>query len=422
MAQSLTKACAYVKQFLQACVIIKLLCLWEYHMLKRILKSYKGFTPATWIHVSVAFINTLGSMVTFFFSLYLVTVLNFSIRKASLVIGTQGMGAIISAYCGGILCTYVDPRLVVIVALFCAAVIFCIIPLLHHYYAFIIFACILGMSLGLFRPANNILLLRGYKPREYAKVLGLLRSMQNLGVGIASVMGGIIAYISYSLLFYFNALSSFIACICVYKFIKTTSTIAANNSAQDAVNPSQDNLKMFIAVLTLMFINYVIFYQILGMYPIYLGQHYSFTTKAIGLLFFINSVIIFLFQVPILDKVSVYNQLIVAGIGELLIAVGYALMPLTHFVFYPYMNIIFLTLGEILFMPTIFSLALKFSKAESQTKNIGLIITLNSSAQMLAPICGGMLYVFQAGNILWYLCGIMGGLSFIGFLTLAFII
>ena len=62
--------------------------------------SYSGHPKEIWTLVSLTFINRAGTMVLPFLTLYLTTILNFSLKEAGLLAAAFGIGSFAGAYIG----------------------------------------------------------------------------------------------------------------------------------------------------------------------------------------------------------------------------------------------------------------------------------------------------------------------------------
>ncbi len=77
-------------------------------MLKALIRiyreAYRGLPKTAWMLAAAAFVNSSGTMVIFFLSLYLTQKLHFSTSFAGQALSLYGLGGIAGAYLGGRLC------------------------------------------------------------------------------------------------------------------------------------------------------------------------------------------------------------------------------------------------------------------------------------------------------------------------------
>lgn len=389
----------------------------NYFSFKEIVSSYKGFSIKTWVNILALLVNAMGNMATLFMALYLITKLNFSPSNASHIVATFSLGLVFGTYFGGYLCEYIHSFKLAVIALLIAGLSILLFPITKYYFSLLLLVFFMGSWYGIFKPANLITLLSDYSDKQQTKIMSLYRIAINLGNGLATAIGGILASIDYHWVFWFDGITSVIAASILFYFRKlylNTIPLSAAKKITGKLKTIFKN-KVFILCCLILFLSSLIFYQIQFGYPVYLHQYYYLSARELGYLFFINCILIVLLQVPILHILRNLNQLNIALTGMMLITLGFCMLPFGVSKPFAVLSFVIWTFGEMLLYPILFSVAMSSSTLEVRSRSIGIYQTVYTGASVVAPAIGGFLYPLNHGVVLWIFCGLCGVLSLLGF-------
>src|SRR5690554_4194540 len=168
----------------------------------------------------VMLINRTGSMVLPFLGIYMLKVLDFSMKEAGIVLSCYGFGSVIGAWLGGKLTDKIGHFKVQAVSLILTFPIFFIIYFLKDMWSLAIGVFVLTLIADTFRPANSVSIVYYAKPENITRAFSLNRMAINLGFSIGPAVGGLLAAISYQLLFFGNGLGALCAGLVFYFYFK----------------------------------------------------------------------------------------------------------------------------------------------------------------------------------------------------------
>ncbi len=372
-----------------------------------------------WMGMFAVFVNSFGTMAMMFLSLYFVSELGFSITEASELISLYNVGAIFGAYLSGRLCEKYSSKIVSICSLVLNSIALMSILLCNDFYSLLCVTSVMGAANSSFIPANRIWLMKHCEEAQRARVNSLRFMIANLGMGIAVVIGGILAKLSYQILFMFNG-TAFLISALILSLLKTSKEIlnemANNNSSLTAKKqklltiPSFFENKGFFLIYLLLLLATLTFSQLWVNYPIYMRNEYQLDELAFSNLFLINTVLIVLFQVVIVDLASRYSLFLSAAIGAFFIGFGMYLLSLGNSYFLAIISCFIWTVGEILTFPILQTLLYNRAKDDSKATHMGLYQTIYAFANVTGPILGSTAYQYKSGNGIWLLCGTMGAI------------
>lgn len=395
------------------------------HQMKNLLSSYfkhyAGFSQETWILLTTIFINTLGGVITVFLSLYLINDLHFNVMQVGAIITCIGIGGIIGSYISGILCDKRSELNICIISLLINATALFLLIFPTQLIFLILIAFTLGLSNASFAPANRVLLMKYVAPKDQYRINSFRYMIINLGFGIGVLACGFLATISYHLVFFFNAFATFLAASVL--FFHSFSSRAKNkqgklkHSKVDEISQNQVfKANIYWLYLALLFAT-LIFSQLRATYPIYLDMSYHLSPSLFSYLFLINTACIVIFQVPLLAFLKKkLNILMITGSGVFFIGFGMFLLPFGDSYYYAICSCLVWTLGELLFFSTIQVLIFEKASQHAKGKAMGVYQMITAFGNMSGPALGSWLYHFMNSTVLWYCCGLLGGISFLIFL------
>src|SRR5215208_6286045 len=187
--------------------------------------AYSGLSRPMWWLALVIFINRSGTMVIPFLTVYL-TSKGYTLAQAGYVMAAFGTGAVLGAYTGGKLTDQFGHFYVQVFSLLLNGILFIVLGKMQTFWQ--ITGCIFVLSsLGeAFRPANSAAIAAYSNESNRTRCYSLNRLAINLGWAIGPAIGGILASISYSWLFWVDGITCILASLLLYVFfspIKNTS-------------------------------------------------------------------------------------------------------------------------------------------------------------------------------------------------------
>ena len=277
-------------------------------------QAYRGLPRRAWILFAVNLVNSSGSMVIFFLSLYLTRELGLTTARAGQALSLYGVGSLVGAYAGGWLADRVGSIAVqkmslamcgiALIALGQARTMAGILPLLFGF----------AMFAGTLYPANATSMSKICPPGLQVKGFALNRLAGNLGATIGPAIGGFLALRDYRLLFWADGLTS-LAAAAVFALLWRGTRIAMAADAEVGRAPQPEmpaavaeagegdaqarprsrspwRDRPFLAMLFIFFVWYAVFIQVLTTFPLYMRNVYGLAENRIGQLFAVNTVLI----------------------------------------------------------------------------------------------------------------------------------
>ena len=369
--------------------------------------AYSGLSRSTWLLSIVMLINRSGTMVVPFLTLYLIS-MGYSVSKAGFVFAFFGLGAFTGAFVGGKLTDKIGFYPVQIITLLGGGVMFFVLAQMHSYWFICFFTYLLAFINEAFRPANSTAIAFYSQPDNRTRSYALNRLAINLGWAIGSGIGGILANINFSLLFYVDGITNIVAAILIWLFLKPVSFKSAGEKhfeAAGSLSPYKDKVYLLFILLTVFFAS--CFFQLFTNLSPYFFKELHFSTPLIGFLLAINGIIIAIVEMVLIYKLEGRRKnLDYIFIGILMVGIAFLMLNI------PGMGpmlalcmITMMTFGEIFSMPFMNSFWISRTQPGNRGEYAALYTMAWSAAQTLGPLGGSQLAGHFGFKWLWFSAG-----------------
>ncbi len=385
----------------------------------RYIAAYKGLPKMAWLLSLIILINRSGSVVLFFLVLYLTSQLDYSVSDAGRMISVYGLGSLVGSYLGGWLSDKIGVIRVMIFSLLFSAIGYVILSYTKNSLLITLILFFIAIVAEAFRPANSTALALVCTPEIRARGFALNRMAVNLGVTIGPAVGGFLALMGYSVLFWFDALTCLVAAIFLFIIFKDIDFTDSKKSMENSLklkSPLKDYF--YLMLLFLLFLTGVIFVQLLNTWPLYLKSFYKLIENQIGLLFAINGIMIVLIELPLIHSLERISTLKIMAIGTILFAGGFGILPLSTSYLFVAITVVIWTFGEMLVFPLVAGLIANRASDDNRGQYMGLFSFTFSLAFVIGPALGSWIYDDIGPHQLWIGSGVLGLIVTIGLLIL----
>lgn len=361
-----------------------------------------------WMLSVVMLINRAGSMVLPFLSVYLTQSLAYGISETGILLAAYGLGAMAGSLTGGWLSDRIGNFWVQFLSLTIGGLSFIILPEITRFEYLLPALFLASLVVECLRPANTASVASYSRPENVTRSFSLNRMAINLGFSIGPAIGGLLAGRSYKLLFYADGLTCIFAGLFFFLYFRKRTprarrTATLPHATPGAGSPYRDVPFVVFVLLTCCYA--VIFFQLFNTLPIYYREVHQLTEGTIGLLLGLNGLIVFLFEMLLVNhleqKVSILSM-IVAGT----LICGFSFVVLNFSAGLPLLitAMILLSFSEILAMPFMVTYVIRRAGEGKQGAYIGFYSLAWASAFMLSPYLGTRLIASAGFSTLWWFC------------------
>jgi predicted MFS family arabinose efflux permease len=371
--------------------------------------AYSGLSRRIWLLAVVMLINRSGTMVLAFMTLYC-NHRGYTETQGGIAVAIYGIGSLVGAFIGGKLSDKFGFYNLQFIALFGGGIMFVILGQMDSYSTICICVFFTSMINEAFRPANSTAIAYYSTPENRTQSFSLIRLAINLGWGIGSALAGILASVSYHLLFWVDGFTNIAAAIALVLILPKVTLSQQHTSSHinrdKSKGPFQDKTFMIFIVFMLLFAT--CFFQLFTTVPLYFKEGLFLSEFWIGIIMAMNGIIIALFEMVIVFKLEgarPYLKLMMYG--SLLLAVSYFMLniPLSSGFILASAVILMVTIAEIVAMPFMNSYYIARTTTANRGQYAAIYTMAWSSAQVIGSLSGTQIAHSVGFMYLWWVLG-----------------
>lgn len=277
---------------------------------------------------------------------------------------------------------------------------------------FILLFLVNNIMSSIFQPSTNALL--SLSSDTPLSGFSSLRVATNLGWALGPALGGIIvSVLGFPYLYLIAASASSIAFV-LYLSLKDISGTKTVKRESLIVN----DRNIFLFGISVIFL-FIVVSQFSVTFSIYANKFVNIDLESIGFVYFINGIVVVLFQWPVyllVRRIGMWNGML---IGTLLYILGYFSMAIDHSLLQFFGSMFIVTMGENFVTPTGNALVSKISNGKRLGSYMGMYNFFTSFGRALGPAYGSLLLsTFRNPFYIWGLAVIPGGVAVVIFIFL----
>jgi MFS family permease len=253
---------------------------------------------------------------------------------------------------------------------------------------------------------------------------GILRVAGNLAWIIGPTIGGFVANRSYLALFIADAVISCIVAFLFFLFIAETKPAAKENQPQESIFKTFIGygkvLKdmAFMAFIVAGMLMGVVYQQMYNSLSVYLRDSHGISSSGYGFLLTASAVVVILFQFSVTRVSKKRPPFRMMAFGTVFYMIGFSMFGFVDAYWLFVLAIVVITTGEMLVVPTSQGLAANFSSEESRGRYMGMYGVVWAIPSTIGPGLAGVILDNYNPNLLWYIGGVLCGISALAFLGL----
>jgi len=279
-------------------------------------------------------VNAFGNGVVLPFTfIYLHNVRGFGLGAVGLILATNAAVSLVAGPVAGSLVDRVGGRAMLGIALVFLTLGFLQYPFIHEHWQGFLASATIGIGNGAFWPAQSTLIAGLTPPEKRPVAFAMQRVVMNLGIGLGGLAGGLIATTSrpgsFTVLFLLNA-STYVVYLSVLFFL-VPEPARVHHARAGRPGRYADVLrhKVFMGLIALNTLFIAAGMAQLEILPVYAKNEAGVTERGIGLIFFVNTVVIVIAQLPIAKLSQGRRRMLTFALLGVVWAAAWALVPVS---------------------------------------------------------------------------------------------
>ncbi len=336
-------------------------------------------------------------------------------------VAIYGIGSFCGAFLGGRLSDKFGFYYMQFAALFGGGIMFIVLGQMDSYATICICIFITSIINESFRPANSSAIAHYSTPQNRTQSFSLVRLAINLGWGVGAAFAGMLASISYNLLFWVDGVTNICAGILLLLLLpkinlRGLNTHSIHKIEEKKTGPLHDKTFMIFAAFMLLFA--ICFFQLFSTMPLYFKEGLLLNESSIGIIMASNGIIIALFEMVIVFKLEgtkPYLKLMMYG--TILLSFAFAMLNITvvnGFVLAAAV-IFIVTIAEIIGMPFMNSYYIARTTTANRGRYAAIYTMAWSAAQVIGSISGTQIANALGYSTLWWILATLCLITAYGF-------
>ena len=375
------------------------------------LNSYRELTTLgrpLWVLAGASLINRCGAMVLAFITLYFVKVLGFSLLVAGTLTAVYSAGSVLSAPVSAYLCRRYSAWRVLTLSILLSGLVMLIYPWFTSLSALIPVTLVFGCITEVARPAGYTCYGQLAPKERKREAFALHRLSVNLGMSLGPAVGGILATVDYRYIFWVDGVTSILAGLVLIVWSAEVDLQVPKETRSSDPGPLPGRFRLFILGN---FLGLLVFTQLFAGVPLFAVEFVHLTEAKAGLLFTCNTLLVLLFEAPVVHVTKGWKLSRALTLGHLCQGAGLALLG-----FFPTFHgmlagVALFTAGEMLQAPLGLAYVNESVAPENlATANSGIAGT-GSVAFLIGPPLTALSLEQLGGSGHWSIVGTLGFLA-----------
>lgn len=381
--------------------------------MRTLFRDLRQYPRNLWVLVLGMMINIAGaSFIWPLNTIYMTSGLGQTVTIAGIVLMCHAGAGIFGNILGGTLYDRIGGKKTILLGVSMGIICAISLALFQFFTVYVVLMILLGFSNGMVFPAIYAMA-GGVWPEGGRKSFNAIYIAQNVGVAVGTALGGLIAELSFTYIFFVNAFTYMIFLIIVFKGLSENVAHQPRGGMRSSVSSIDDDVSkrqartgfICLMILSLGFMacwmTYVQWQTNISVHMTSLGIPLS----AYSLLWTVNGVLIIVCQ-PIsaylTERVfkSVRSQLLVGNVIFII-----ALLTLSQQEVYTgfLIAMVIMTIGEIFIWPAVPTAAQALAPEGRKGLYQGVVGSFATAGRMLGPVVGGILYDLQGPQTMMYI-------------------
>ena len=394
-------------------------------MFNRFKKIYAEFPRLFWVVVAVRFIDGIGGTLLFpFFALYITQKFGVGMTQAGILLGMSSLFGLVGGMFGGALTDKFGRKQLILFGLVFSALSTLSFGFVTEIGVLYPLVMIVGLLSSISHPAHEAMIADILPERKRQEGFGILRVVGNLSWIIGPTIGGFLAAINFFYLFVIDSVVSVLVAVIIYRTIPETKPALHAQEKNESFLQTVMGYRLvlrdtaFVSFIIANILMLIVYQQMYGSLSVYLRDHHGINPQGYGFLMTTSAITVVLFQFWLTRTIKHRPPFLLMAFGTIFYMIGFFLFGIfTTFILFA-LNIVIITIGEMIVVPTSQALVAGFAPQAMRGRYMAVAGLSWAIPSTIGPGAAGYILDNYNPNLLWYIGGALCGLSVIAYYVL----
>jgi MFS family permease len=394
-------------------------------MFARLNKIYHEFPQQFWVVVVTSFIDGIGNTMVFpFFALYVTQKFHVGMTQAGMLLGAFSLAGLVGGGLGGALTDKFGRRKLILFGLVFSAISTVLLGLTDSLFLLYPISALIGLIGSIAGPAHGAMIADILPESKRSEGFGILRVVGNMTWIVGPTIAGFLASKSFLALFLTDALMSCIVASIVYRFIEETKPATPEGHQEQTIAQTMGGYSLvfrdfpFVAFIVSSILMGMVYLQMYGSLSVFLRDNYGINPQGYGILMSTSAITVILFQFWTTRQIKSRPPLQMMALGAIFYAIGFTLFGIVQTFILFALNIVIITIGEMIVIPTSQTLVAGFAPGDMRGRYMAVFGLSWAVPATIGPGAAGYILDNYNPNLLWYLGGALTLVAVLGFFLL----
>jgi MFS family permease len=394
-------------------------------MFARLNKIYHEFPRLFWVVVVVSFIDRIGGTLLFpFFALYITQKFNVGMTQAGILLGVSSLFGLIGSTIGGALTDKFGRKQLILFGLIFSAVSTLAFGLVTEYSILFPLMIVVGLLSSVAHPAHDAMIADILPEKQRQEGFGILRVVANLSWMIGPTIGGFVANINFFYLFVIDAVISCVVAAIIFRVIPETKPEPQAHEQHESFWQTLMGYRIvlkdlaFMAFMVAGLLMMIVYLQMYGTLSVYLRDNHNISPSGYGFLMTTSAITVVLFQFWVSRIIKYRPPFLMMALGTIFYMIGFTLFGIVTAYFLFALNIVIITIGEMIVVPVSQSIGANFAPETMRGRYMAIFGLSWAIPSTVGPGAAGYILDNYNPNLLWYIGGALCALSVIAYYIL----
>jgi MFS family permease len=394
-------------------------------MFARLNKIYHEFPRLFWVVVGVSFIDRIGGTLLFpFFALYITQKFSVGMTQAGILLGMSSLFGLIGSTIGGALTDKFGRKQLILFGLVFSAVSTLAFGLVNEFSLLFPLMVVVGLLSSVAHPAHDAMIADILPEKQRQEGFGILRVVGNLSWMIGPTIGGFLADINFFYLFLIDAIISCVVAAIIFRAIPETKPEPHPHEQHQSFWQTLVGYRValkdlaFMAFMVAGMLMLIVYQQMYGSLSVYLRDNHNINPSGYGFLMTTSAITVVIFQFWVSRIIKYRPPFLMMAVGTVFYMIGFALFGVVATYVLFALNIVIITIGEMIVVPMSQAIAANFAPETMRGRYMAIFGLSWAIPSTVGPGAAGYILDNYNPNLLWYIGGGLCALSVLAFYVL----